>query len=191
MNILQDILSGQNGAIIKQLAGQFGLDEKQIEAAVGNLVPALSSGIQKNTADEQGLQSLLGAIEKGSHERYIDQPDMLAQDQTIKDGNGILGHIFGSKDVSREVANRASQETGIGSSILKKMLPLLATTVMGALGKQSRGSSGVLSGLLGVATGGSSVMASGAIGMLTKFLDADKDGSVMDDILGMIAKRSA
>ena len=33
------------------------------------------------------------------------------------DGNAILGHIFGSKDVSRGVANQAADLTGIGGDI--------------------------------------------------------------------------
>jgi hypothetical protein len=47
------------------------------------------------------------------------------------DGNGILGHILGSKDVSRQVAAQASARTGIGADVLKKMLPLVATLAMG------------------------------------------------------------
>ena len=44
-------------------------------------------------------------------------------------GNEILGHIFGSKEVSRDVAGQASQQTGIDTSVLKKLLPIVAGAV--------------------------------------------------------------
>ncbi len=46
-------------------------------------------------------------------------------DTAVSDGNNILGHILGSKDVSRAVADRASANTGIDSGMLKQMLPCL------------------------------------------------------------------
>jgi len=70
------------------------------------------------------LAGLLGALQGGQHEQYLENPQMLGQPQTVNDGNAILGHLFGSKDVSRAVAGRAAEQTGIGSDVLKKLLPL-------------------------------------------------------------------
>ena len=74
-------------------------------------------------------------------------------------GNDILGQIFGSKDVSRGVANELSATSGIGASILKKMLPIIASIVMAQVAKQmgSRGGSsgGGLGDILGDILGGS------------------------------------
>jgi hypothetical protein len=50
-----------------------------------------------------------------------------------------LGHLFGSKELSRAVAQQAAAQTGIGQDILKQMLPVLASTIMGGLFKQSTG----------------------------------------------------
>ena len=55
----------------------------------------------------------------------------------MADGNGILGHLFGSKDLSRAVAAQAAQATGIGQQILQQMLPAIAAMIMGGLFKQS------------------------------------------------------
>ena len=190
MNILQTILSGQNGAVVRQLAGQFGLDERQVESAVGRLVPALSRGVQNNTHRAGGLESLAKALQTGNHQRYIEQPDRLGEPETVRDGNAILGHIFGSKDVSRQVAGHAAQQTGIDSAILKQMLPVLASAVMGSLGQQSRTNASPLQGLLAQVTGGSSGESGDLAGILGNFLDADNDGSYLDDILGMLSKKA-
>ena len=55
----------------------------------------------------------------------------------MADGNGILGHLFGSKDLSRAVASQAAQATGIGQNVLQQMLPVIAAMLMGGLFKQS------------------------------------------------------
>jgi hypothetical protein len=44
-----------------------------------------------------------------------------------------LGHILGSKDVSRQVAAQASTRTGISELVLKQMLPAVATLAMGGV----------------------------------------------------------
>ena len=71
-------------------------------------------------------------------------------------GNQILGHIFGSKDKSREVASQASQQSGVDSSVLKKLLPIVAGAVaMHYMSKRGRsGGGGAGGGLLGSILGG-------------------------------------
>ena len=79
-------------------------------------------------------------------------------DAATSQGNDILGEIFGSKEVSRGVANELSATSGIGASILKKMLPIIASIVMAQVAKQmgSRGGSsgGGLGDILGDILGG-------------------------------------
>ena len=110
----------------------------------------------------------------------LEQPAALDETAAVDEGNGILGHIFGSKDVSRQVAARAAESSGVDSSILKKMLPMLASVAMGAMAKQGFGS-----GSAGQAAGD---QGGGFGGLLAGFLDADKDGSILDDVLGMAGR---
>ncbi|MDH3979371.1 MAG: DUF937 domain-containing protein [Gammaproteobacteria bacterium] len=180
MNLLGMLLENQGSPALKQLASGFGLNEGDARNVLNEMVPALSRGMQHNLSRESGLEDLLGALGKGDHQRYIDQPELLSGDQASREGNAILGHLLGSKDVSRRVAGHASGKTGVDEGLLKKMLPVIATMVMGAVSKQA-GSQNLLGGKVPGATG------SGA-GLLTQFLDADKDGSVLDDLMGMAGK---
>jgi hypothetical protein len=173
MGLLDAILGAQGGGGPAELARQFGLSDRQTGDALKQLVPALNAGVRRNTQSPQGLESLLGALKRGNHERYLDQPEALRDRATVDDGNKILGHILGSKDASRQVAQKTSERTGIDSGILKKMLPVVATMVMGSLSKNKAE----------FADSGS-----GSSGMLGKLLDADGDGSIMDDIAGMLGK---
>jgi len=177
MNILDLLLSAENKPALDEMARNFGLNEEQTRNAVEGLIPALSRGMQKNTGNEQGMDELLDALKTGKHSQYMEQPNTLSRPETSEDGNGILGHIFGNKQVSRDVAAQVSQQSGISSTILKKMLPVVASLVMGAISKKVMG--GGSSRQVNRGTSG------GLIGML---LDSDKDGSIWDDVLGMAAK---
>ncbi len=211
MNMLEMLMQAQGGNAMGNLGQQFGLSEQQTQDAVRQMLPALSSGFKQNTASEDGLAGLIGALQNGQHESYYDDPNACAQPQAALEGNGILGHVLGSKDVSRAVADRASANTGIGSTILKQMLPVIASMVMGAISKQTRepsmqqalggllgggsssnrgyqsgGLESVIGGVLGSVLGGSSGgrQSTGSAGdILGSILDADGDGSVADDLL--------
>ena len=187
MDLLGLLTSSQNGGAIKQLAAQFGLGEDQTQNAVKHLVPALSKGLQKNAQSPEGMASLLNALGTGNHQKYLDHPAELAQPAAQTDGNGILGHIFGSKDVSRNVAGYAAQQSGVDQGILKKMLPMVASMVMGGMSKQVGQSSGGIGGLLGALTG-SGGQQEKAQGLIVSLLDSNNDGSVLDDLLGMARK---
>lgn len=180
MNLLDMITSAQGGGVVRQLGQNFGLDEGQAQSAISALLPALSTGLKCNLAAPEGAQSLMSALNRGNHQRYLEDPSVLGQDDTIREGNGILSHVLGSKDVSRRVASQASQSTGIGEGILKKMLPVVAAMAMGSISKQTASSR------MGAMSGGS--QADGLLGMLTPMLDSNRDGSVADDLLGMVGK---
>ncbi|HUT41361.1 MAG TPA: DUF937 domain-containing protein [Gammaproteobacteria bacterium] len=181
MNLLGMLLDAQGSPALKQLTSTFGVSEGDAKNALSALVPALARGMQNNLAKQNGVEDLLGALAKGQHQRYIEQPDALPAQVVTADGNAILGHLFGSKDVSRRVASHAAAQTGLDAGLLKKMLPVIAAMVMGSVSKQA-GAQKMPGEMAGMAGG------AGIGGLLTQFLDADKDGSVIDDLMGMARK---
>jgi hypothetical protein len=178
MNILDAIVKAQDGAAVQQLGSQLGLAPDQTTAALSALMPALAGGFQRNIQSEGGMESLMTALSSGKHGQYIENPASLADQSAVTDGNGILGHLLGSKDASREVATRAAAQTGLSADVLKRMLPLAATLMMGAFSKQSGNASAATAALGG--SGG------GIAAMLTPFLDRNRDGSIIDDVTSMI-----
>ncbi len=180
MNILDSIMNAGNGAAVRQIGSQVGLDEAQTGAALSALVPALSAGVRQNLQTPDGLSGLLGALSAGNHQRYVDSPTALGDAETVAEGNGILGHILGSKEVSRRVASETAAQTGLRPEVMKRLLPLVATLVMGAL---SRHASAVGASSLTTEAG-----SGGLLDMLGGALDSNKDGSALDDITGMIGR---
>ena len=174
MNPILDVLmNAAGGGAVENVGQRFGLSPQQTSSALGQLVPALMAGLQRNTAQPGGMEALLGALTQGNHERYLDRPEALTEDTTTQEGNAILGHIFGSKEVSRQVAGQAAAQTGIGADILKQMLPVAATMVMAGLSKQKTTAA---------------PQGAGAAGFLGSLLDQNRDGSVADDVVGFLGK---
>ncbi len=133
---------------LSAIGQQFGLTEEQTRAAFDALTPVVASGVRRSAQSETGLQDILNAALNGNH----------AGDTTS--GNDVLGQIFGSKDVSRGVAQQLSATSGIGAAVLKQLLPIVASIVMGQVAKkmggggQSSGSGGGLGDILGDILGG-------------------------------------
>lgn len=137
LNLFDMLNQSQNGQGIDQLARQFGLSQQQAQQAVEALMPAFSQGLKRNASDPYGIAGFMSALASGQHGKYFEDAQNAFSPQGVAEGNGILGHLFGSKDLSRAVAAQAAQATGIGQDVLKQMLPVIASMVMGGLFKQS------------------------------------------------------
>lgn len=155
---------GSSGIDLASLGSRFGLDAGQTQAAMGSLMPAILGGMQ----DRANADDLDPVAQAGN---AMGVPDVDA-------GNGVLGHIFGSKDVSRQVADHAAGQSGIPSSVLKAMLPIAAAMAAKHLATNSgQGGGGGMGGLLG------SLMGGGAGGGLGDLLGGG-GGNPLDAILG-------
>jgi hypothetical protein len=171
---------------ISSLSKELGLSEEQAASGAAALLPAIMGGFRKEAEAQPsglaGLGPLLGALGGGG---LLD--DVLAPRPTdVSKGNSVLGRIFGSKDVSRTVAQRASEETGLDSAVLRKMLPMLAMLAAGYMARQ-RAKEEV--DAPNAPTGGAGPAAGGLGGMLSDLLSAGNgDGNPLDEILRMAGK---
>ena len=150
MNLYEMIAAAQGGQAMFNLGRQFGLSEQQSAEALRHLLPAFSTGLKRSTASPLDLSAFLNALNGGHHASYYDNVEAFGDTRTRDDGNAILDHMFGSKEISRAVAERAAQQTGIGAEILKAMLPYIASIIMGALFKKGQNPIGdILGEILG------------------------------------------
>ena len=140
------LASAQNGNAIDQMSRNFGLSQSQTQAAMEALLPAFSQGLKRNAGDPFGVGAFLSALSTGQHAKYFEDANRAFAPEATAEGNGILGHLFGSKELSRAVAAQAAQTTGIAQQTLQQMLPVLASMIMGGLYKQSSGQFGASAG---------------------------------------------
>ena len=192
---ITDVLAQMGG--LQSIAKELGVSETQVASGASALAPAILGGFKKQAESQPtglaGLGGLLGKLGGGG---LLD--DVLGPQPTnVNRGNDVLGQIFGSKDVSRTVAQDAATKTGLSTDLLKKMLPMLAMAVTGFMAKQkSSGAAhdtsapappagGGLGGMLGQLTGARAGATGGGIGSM---LDLNGDGNALDDILRMAGK---
>lgn len=193
---ITDVLAQLGG--LQSIARELGVSETQAATGAAALAPAILGGFKKQAqsqaAGRDGLGGLLGRLGGGG---LLD--DVLSpQATTVSRGNDVLGEIFGSKEVSRTVAQNAAANTGLSADLLKKMLPIVAMAVAGYMAKQKGdgplpgaqpaptgggGLAGALGGLLGGGQGGAQ-----RAGGLASMIDMDGDGNPLDDILRMAGK---
>lgn len=197
---ITDILAQMGG--LQSMARELGVSENQAASGAEALIPAILGGFKKQAqAQPSGLEGLGGLLGQLGGGGLLDQV-LAPQPTDVSRGNDVLGQIFGSKDVSRTVAQNAAAQSGLNPDLLKKMLPMLAMLIAGFMAKQhgagveaprtapSGGGLGdLLGGLLGGgrAGGASSAMAGGVPG-LGSLLDLNGDGNALDDILRMAGK---
>jgi hypothetical protein len=137
LSLYDMMMQAQNGNAVETMARQFGLAQEQAAKAVAALMPAFSEGFKRNAANPYDMAAFMKALTTGEHAKYFEDMSKAFTPQGLAEGNSILGHLFGNKDVSRAIAAQAAQMTGIGQEIYKQMLPVMASTLMGGLFKQS------------------------------------------------------
>jgi len=186
---ITDILAETGGAA--SMARELGVSEAEVTRGAEALGPALLGGFKKQAQTQpEGIAGLGGLLSQLGGGGLLDSV-LSPQPTDVTRGDGVLGQIFGSKDVSRTVAQSASAQTGLDPALLKRMLPILAMLVAGYMAKRSgagtqSGGGGGLGGMLGGMLGGAG--AAGALGGLASMLDADGDGNPLDDILARAGK---
>lgn len=188
---ITDMLAQAGG--LESIARELGIDEQQAQIGADALLPAILGGFQKQAqaVGTGGLGELLGQLGGGGLMDQVLSP----QPTNVAAGDAVLGEIFGSRDVSRAVAQNASSQTGLDPALLKQMLPLLAMLVSGFMAKGGAGATagggglgGMLGGVLGSVLGGGGQArgGGGGLGGLGAMLDANGDGNALDDILRMM-----
>ena len=133
-NLHEIVADAGDGEAIMMLSREFNLTPQQTEAAVAALLPAISTGLKRSTATPEGLGNLFGIMgQQEDLQPLYDDPCAACAQEGRAAGNDVLSAIFGSPEVSRAVADQAQQLSGVGSDILKKMLPVLAGLVVSGL----------------------------------------------------------
>ncbi|WP_341214871.1 DUF937 domain-containing protein [uncultured Wocania sp.] len=191
MSGILDLLNSDLGkTIISGVSNQTNQPQNKTQDVLTMALPVLMQAMRRNAATQQGAEGLLGAL-NGKHDGSIlDNLGGLfsggVDNNVINDGEKILGHVLGGKQ--RHVENALSQKSGMDATSIAQILKVAAPILMGVLGKQSKqqqvNSPSGIEGLLGGLLKGNSPQQEQSF--LESILDADGDGSVIDDVAGMV-----
>jgi hypothetical protein len=135
-------------------------------------MPVLMQAMKQNASTPQGAEGLLSALNSKHDGSILDNLGGLfgggVDANVMDDGGKILGHVLGGKQ--QHVESALIQKSGIDAGSVANILKVAAPILMGILGKQSKKSNS----------------AQQEQSFLESILDADGDGSVIDDVAGMV-----
>ncbi len=200
MGNLFDLLQGHlDENVVDQLSNQIGgADRQQTATAAQSIVSTLLSGLAKNASTPEGAASLNNALERDHDGSLLNnlmgmlggrgQQPAPEQSRALN-GAGILDHILGDRQGG--AIDMISKMSGLDSSKTGNLMTMLAPMVMSFLGQQKRQQGldeGGIAGLLTNTVGQQKEAGNPLMDMATRFLDKDGDGSMMDDVAGMMGK---
>lgn len=176
--------------VISQMSQETGAPPEQTAIAAEGVLSTLLSGLSKN-AHGEGAQGLLSALDRDHDGSILNDVIGLisggghGKSTSALNGAGILSHVLG--DRSSGAAEMISKATGVNENGVLGMMVKLAPLVMGVLGqqKQQQGlDAGGLVGLLGGSVNQNNT--NPLMQMATRYLDKNGDGSMVDDVMGMM-----
>ena len=188
MELIQRQLTGQ---VLDNMSEQLGTNPLQTASAAQSAINVLLGALTKNSSNQDGASALAGALERDHDGSALD--DILgsvmgslgSSPSKSLNGAGILGHILGTRQ--NPMIDMIGRMTGMDKSSTGRLMMMLAPIVMGALGKTKKEENldtGGLSDLLRNTTTQQREK-SAQMDIFSKMLDADGDGSAMDDLLKM------
>jgi len=207
MSLLRLLEQAQGGQGLARLAGSLGIDDNEAQGLARMLAPAIGSATKKRA--EREPERVLTQLSGESQGSLFDDPSQAAAPEAKEQGASFLDQILGGQDARRELASAAAERSGVEQSKVEEFLPALAAMLQGGMQKQTPDSSiqqmlgglgrgqqgggqqgGGLMGLLGGLLGGRSrdQQQAGGLGGLMAMLDADGDGSPLDDILDRVMR---
>jgi len=187
--LTQQLIQQLAGEGITQISRKIGADEQTTKAALSTALPLLVSALAKNTSKTEGAQSLNQALTKDHDGSILNDVPGFLENPEAANGAGILEHVLGSQQST--VNKGLTKGTGLNSEQVDQLLQIGAPLLMGLLGQQQQ-QKGFDPNGLSTYLGGQQQKAQESdpdlMGALNTLLDADKDGTALDDVIGMAAK---
>ncbi|MFL1011160.1 DUF937 domain-containing protein [Flavisericum labens] len=191
MSGILDLLNSDLGkTLISGVSNQTNQPQNKTQDVLTMALPVLMQAMKRNASSPQGAEGLMSVLNSKHDGSILDNLGGLfsggVDDNVMNDGSKILGHVLGNKQprVEQTLGAKAGMDAGSVAQILKIAAPIL----MGVLGKETRQNkvsdqSGIQSLLGGLIQGNSPQQEQS---FLESILDADGDGSVIDDVAGMV-----
>ena len=188
MSNIVDMFSGLLGTNIDQIQNSLGNnDKKGIMTAASVALPAMLEALNKNTNTKEGAQSLANALDKDHDGSKLNDITSMISNYKGENGSAILNHMFGDK--KENIINSVSKSSGLDMNSTSNLMSMLAPFVLEFLGKNKKEQNLDADGISNLTSMASNFLGGSngdLMGMLTNFLDADKDGSIMDDAMDLI-----
>lgn len=131
VNLLDIMRQAQQGAGMDNMARQFGLSVADAQRAVETLLPAFSLGFRRNAMNPGAFGPFLDSLNSGRYAPFFD--GATPGSGGPPPGAELMGQIFGSPEVTRQIAQQASVMSGVGAQVLQQMMPTIGAVLVGGM----------------------------------------------------------
>ncbi len=192
MSGIIDLLNSDLG---KQIIGGISQETKQpadkTASVVAMAMPILLGAMKRNASSDDGATNLMNALNNKHDGSILDNLNGLfgggVNEDVKQDGLGILGHVLGGSQ--NNAVQALSKKSGLDTNSVMQILQVAAPILLGYLGKQKQqqnvNSESGIGDLLGGLMGGNGKQPQQQ-SLIESILDGNNDGSVIDDIAGMV-----
>lgn len=166
---VDEFLKSYGPEVTKQMSSNFNVDQGTVNKLLPQLAPLILSGLKKQKDTRGGDDRVDHILKKYGDSSVLDNiRDLVASKAKASDADPNLGGLLGDAG-GQQAAQSLAKSMNIDASTIMKMIPALSPLLLGALSKKRD-------------TGGKGISGIGAL------LDADGDGSILDDVAGFLAK---
>ena len=154
--------------VTQQMAANTGLDQGTVQQLIPKLVPLIISGLKKQKDERGGVERVDHILNKYGDPSVLNNiKDLISAKTQDATADANLGGLLGASG-GVQAAQALGKSFNIDASKIIRMIPALAPIILGALSKKKNTAGGI-----------------GGIGSL---LDADGDGSILDDVAGFVLR---
>jgi hypothetical protein len=170
-NFIDEFMKNYGGEVTSQMSSNFNVDQGTVQKLIPQLALLILSGLKRQKDTQGGDERVNHILNKYGDSSVLDNiKDLISSKANAPSVDPNLGGLLGSNG-GVQAAQTLAKSLNIDASTIMKMIPALSPVILGALSKK-RDTSGA--GLSGIGS----------------MLDADHDGSIIDDVAGFLLKGS-
>jgi len=167
-NFIDEFMKTYGPEVTKDMAATYGVDQGTVQKLIPQLAPLILGGLKRQKDDRGGDARVDHILNKYGDQSVLDDiKGVISSKANDPAADANLGGLLGVSG-GVQAAQALGKSLNIDASTIMKMIPALAPIILGALTKKKN--------------------AGGGIGGIGSLLDADGDGSIIDDVAGYILK---
>lgn len=168
-NFIDEFMKNYGPEVTTQLSSNLQLDKGTVQKLIPQLAPLILSGLKKQKDTMGGDARVDHILNKYGDSSVLGNiKDVISSKINAQNTDANLGGLLGANG-GVQAATALAKNLNIDASTIMKIIPALSPIILGALTKKRD-------------AGGAGISGVGSL------LDADGDGSILDDVAGFILK---
>jgi hypothetical protein len=166
---IDEFLRNYGPEVTKQMSSNFNVDQGTVKKLIPQLAPLILAGLKRQKDTRGGDERVDHILNKYGDSSVLDNiKDLISNKAHAEQVDPNLGGLLGDAG-GLQAAQALANKMNIDSSTIMKMIPALSPLILGYLTRKRD-------------NGGKGISGVGAL------LDADGDGSILDDVAGFLLK---